>query len=49
MPPKHADIVIIGAGLCGLATARLLTAGTKSIVVLEATERAGGRIRSVFD
>ncbi|WP_353266344.1 FAD-dependent oxidoreductase [Gemmatimonas sp.] len=43
MPP----IVIIGAGLAGLYTARLLHAANMPCVVLEARDRIGGRILSV--
>jgi monoamine oxidase len=38
------DVVVVGAGLAGLAAARELTAGGSSAVVLEARERVGGRV-----
>jgi (S)-6-hydroxynicotine oxidase len=38
------DVVVVGAGFAGLAAARLLWAHGKSIVVLEASDRAGGRV-----
>jgi monoamine oxidase len=39
------DVVVIGAGLSGLAAARVLsTAGLARIAVLEARDRVGGRI-----
>ena len=41
------DYLIIGAGLCGLTCAHLLTQAGKSVRVLEARAQAGGRIRSV--
>ncbi len=42
--PTRADVVIIGAGLAGLACAlRLGSAGTQ-VVVLEREQRAGGRV-----
>lgn len=46
---KNVDIVIVGAGLSGLASAILLTEAGKKVLILEARNSAGGRIRSVFD
>ena len=40
----EADAVVIGAGLAGLVAARDLVAAGKSVVVLEARERIGGRL-----
>jgi monoamine oxidase len=40
---READVVIIGAGLAGLAAARRLTAAGIDCVVLEARDRVGGR------
>ena len=43
------DVIIVGAGLSGLACAELLhTAGLK-IIVLEAAQQIGGRIGSIAD
>ena len=41
--PTNPDVVIIGAGSAGLAAARMLMATGKSVVVLEAANRIGGR------
>jgi monoamine oxidase len=39
-----ADVCVIGAGYAGLTAARRLTQSGKSVVVLEARDRVGGRI-----
>ena len=40
---READVVVVGAGLAGLAAARKLTAEGVDCVVLEARDRVGGR------
>jgi monoamine oxidase len=44
---SRADVVVVGAGLAGLAAARDLEAGGAQVVVLEARPRVGGRVEQV--
>jgi monoamine oxidase len=41
------DVLVLGAGLAGLAAARDLAAGGADVVVLEARERPGGRVEQL--
>jgi monoamine oxidase len=43
------DVVIVGAGAAGVLAARDLARADRRIVVLEASDRIGGRVRSVAD
>ena len=43
-PPTVWDMVIVGAGLCGLALAHRLVARGQRVLLLEARGRIGGRV-----
>src|SRR5882672_10501978 len=45
--PPSKRIVIVGAGLSGLVVAHELVKHGHDVMVLEATDRSGGRIRTV--
>jgi phytoene dehydrogenase-like protein len=42
----EADVIVVGAGLAGLACARTLTAAGLDVIVLEAADAVGGRVRT---
>lgn len=44
--PSSADVVVIGAGLAGLAAARTIQHSGHSVVVVEAGDAVGGRVRT---
>ncbi len=46
MVSQHHDVIIIGAGLAGLCCAIRLHQADRSVLLLEATDRVGGRVRS---
>jgi monoamine oxidase len=42
--PRSVDVVVVGAGLAGLAAARDVASQGRSVLVLEARDRVGGRV-----
>ena len=44
MKRLESDVCVVGAGYAGLTAARRLTQGAKSVTVLEARDRVGGRV-----
>jgi len=47
MEGKKYDVIVVGAGLSGLTSADNLSQANKSVLVLEAADRVGGRTASV--
>ena len=47
MNDRHVDVVVIGAGASGLRTAGLLSNAGIDVLVLEARDHVGGRLRSI--
>ncbi len=43
---RSADVLVIGAGIAGLRAAQVLAGGRRRVIVLEARDRLGGRIRT---
>jgi monoamine oxidase len=43
---RSADVVVVGAGISGLVAAQRIAASGRSVVVLEARQRVGGRVES---
>lgn len=48
MNEEKLDVMIIGAGIAGLSAAKLLKAAGKKIMVVEASDAVGGRLRSDY-
>ncbi len=46
---NSADVIIVGAGACGLVAARELLRQGKRVIVIEARSLPGGRIRTITD
>lgn len=44
--PKQIDVAVIGAGFAGMIAARNLRRAGKNVVVLEARDRVGGRVKA---
>lgn len=42
--PRSVDVVVVGAGIAGLVTAKQLAARGRSVLVVEARDRVGGRV-----
>ena len=46
MQRENVDVIIIGAGIAGLTAAKVLKSAGKSILIIEAANGLGGRVRS---
>ena len=46
---ERADVIVVGAGVAGLAAARALRQRGRRVIVLEARDRVGGRIHTARD
>jgi monoamine oxidase len=43
---RDLDVIVVGAGISGLCAARVLERSRRDVLVLEATERVGGKMRT---
>jgi monoamine oxidase len=43
--PQSVDVIVIGAGVAGLKAARELVSSDQTVIVLEANDRVGGRLK----
>src|ERR1044071_5768605 len=43
------DVVVIGAGLAGLSAARRLAGEGQNVLIVEARDRPGGRVHTLFN
>lgn len=44
--PESSDVIVVGAGLAGLAAARTLAQAGRDVAVIEASDAVGGRVRT---
>ena len=49
MADQEYDVIVIGAGACGLIAALEMSLTGKKVAVLEAKDRIGGRIHTIYD
>ncbi len=48
MLPSKCDVVVVGAGMAGLAAARELVVAGRDVQIIEASDQFGGRVRTDF-
>lgn len=49
MDKRIYDVAVIGAGMCGIIAARDLVRAGKSVIIVEAKEKIGGRMNTFVD